>query len=395
MNGIKRLGLDKINGLGLNNNRADNFQKTLSIKFISASVDDKNYNLVFEVSQNNLKKFDATIFVEEVNATKETVVPKTKITLSKSPATRVNAWFSRDTVFYKYFWKSGTLYQATITCDGVSASTKEFRIEASDKLLKKNIDKSEENDNARFTVTYLYDSKGVYKGMLELHNDLQKTNEIVILQTATINGIINGLKDKLGTVEDYTKIARSSTVAIARITETSAKAILSHWKPIGEAAGLLYIDNKTKEVHADLSKRVNNKDGTITNIDGLDKDFYEISKKGNVIGMWHSHPLEGRPNNSWQGQVASSFDITDPFRLNNFKHWKTSLGIITQRDIITLFPIHQKNILPEKNKKDKTTTASYSSKFEKDEHNINGIYYDNMQDGSFYKNLLAKTFWED
>ena len=134
MNGIKRLGLDKINGLGLNNNRADNFQKTLSIKFISASVDDKNYNLVFEVSQNNLKKFDATIFVEEVNATKETVVPKTKITLSKSPATRVNAWFSRDTVFYKYFWKSGTLYQATITCDGVSASTVDFRL--SDFLIK-------------------------------------------------------------------------------------------------------------------------------------------------------------------------------------------------------------------------------------------------------------------
>ena len=128
MNGIKRLGLDKINGLGLNNNRADNFQKTLSIKFISAREDDKNYNLTFEVSQNNLTKYDATIFVEEMNATNETAVPITKITLSKSPTTTVYAWFPKDTVFNKYRWQSGFSYQATISCDGASAITEEFKL---------------------------------------------------------------------------------------------------------------------------------------------------------------------------------------------------------------------------------------------------------------------------
>ena len=106
----------------------DDKLKTLSIKFISCISDDKNYNLSFEVYQSGLKKFDATIYVEEMNATNETAVPKTKVKLSSKQKTNIVVSFSKTKEFDHYYWQSGFGYQATITCDGVSAETDEFKL---------------------------------------------------------------------------------------------------------------------------------------------------------------------------------------------------------------------------------------------------------------------------
>ena len=51
-------------------------EKTLSIKFMSCSADDSNYNLTFEVIQTDLTNSIATIYVEEMNATNEEAARK-------------------------------------------------------------------------------------------------------------------------------------------------------------------------------------------------------------------------------------------------------------------------------------------------------------------------------
>ncbi|MBS1571443.1 MAG: hypothetical protein JST62_03470 [Bacteroidetes bacterium] len=104
----------------------DSGNKTLSIKYLSCSAYDTNYNLTFEVSQTNLKKFDATIYVEEMNATNESAVPKTKAKLSLKQKTNITVSFSKNKEFDHYYWQSGLSYRATITCDGISAETEEF-----------------------------------------------------------------------------------------------------------------------------------------------------------------------------------------------------------------------------------------------------------------------------
>ena len=125
MNGVKRLGLHKINGLGLENNGND---KTLSIKFISATADDKNYNLDFEITASNLSIDKATIYVEEMNFINESAVPLTNVIINPNGKQNITVSFSKDKKFNKYFWQSGYSYQATINCDGQSASTEEFEM---------------------------------------------------------------------------------------------------------------------------------------------------------------------------------------------------------------------------------------------------------------------------
>ena len=48
--------------------------KTLTVKYISSSSDDKNIYLTFEITTPILKNTKAVIFVQEVNATNETAI---------------------------------------------------------------------------------------------------------------------------------------------------------------------------------------------------------------------------------------------------------------------------------------------------------------------------------
>ena len=114
-------------------------EKTLSIKFMSCSADDSNYNLKFEISQTNLKKFDATIFVEEMNATNEIAIPKTKVKLSSNKKTSITVSFSKSKEFDRYLWQSGFVYQATIVCDEITGKTNEFQLKCINNSKNSNI----------------------------------------------------------------------------------------------------------------------------------------------------------------------------------------------------------------------------------------------------------------
>lgn len=103
--------------------------KSLSIKFVSCSTDDKNFNLTFEVSATKLKKLDATVFVQEMNYTNEEAV-QTKFKLSSKQKQNVTVSFlkTKEETFDNYFWQDGFIYQATISCDGLSTESPEFKL---------------------------------------------------------------------------------------------------------------------------------------------------------------------------------------------------------------------------------------------------------------------------
>ncbi len=105
----------------------DKQDKGFSIKYVSSSSDDKNIYLTFEISQSNLKKFDAIIFVQEMNATNEVAINK-KIKLQNSKTQKITVSFLREKEFDKFPWQDGFVYQATITCDSFSAQTLEFEL---------------------------------------------------------------------------------------------------------------------------------------------------------------------------------------------------------------------------------------------------------------------------
>lgn len=105
----------------------DKQDKSFSIKYVSSSSDDKNIYLTFEITQSNLKKFDAIIFVQEMNATNEVAINK-KIKLQNSKTQKITVSFLREKEFDKFPWQDGFVYQATITCDSFSAQTLEFKL---------------------------------------------------------------------------------------------------------------------------------------------------------------------------------------------------------------------------------------------------------------------------
>lgn len=228
-------------------------------------------------------------------------------------------------------------------------------------------------------TTYLYNIKGIYKGVLY---DGQKTNEIVILKQAIINGILKGREKGLGDDDYYSNIARDPKIATARITSNSIQEITAKWKESGENVGLLYVDKKTKELHAILSRRSgNNQGGTQTNIEGLGKDYPEVSKLGTVIGMWHSHPTK----NTYSGANPSDPDHSDPTYISAF-NGTVQLGIVTQKDLITIFPISRPVTQYTENKQDGVTTPKYGPKYSGAKSSF--------QYGTFNKNISPKTYWE-
>ncbi|MCZ8296748.1 MAG: hypothetical protein O9297_05980 [Flavobacterium sp.] len=102
--------------------------KTLSIKFISCSADDKNYNLTFEVSATNLKSNKAKIYVgeNEVFGSEEAVTKS--IEINQNGKKNIIVSFSKNKEFSATWFEGNFEFIAEITCDGVSAKTEEFSL---------------------------------------------------------------------------------------------------------------------------------------------------------------------------------------------------------------------------------------------------------------------------
>lgn len=139
MNTIKALGIPKIKALGLNNLQGlENLDKYLSIKYLSCDKDDKFIYLHFEVVAKKLRKGNAKVFVQEMNAINEFAVPPSNIKIVNEK-NYLKARYPKDTEFDRYSWQDGFVFQATITCDGLSANTEEFKLKFSNQTKSNNI----------------------------------------------------------------------------------------------------------------------------------------------------------------------------------------------------------------------------------------------------------------
>ncbi|SEN01008.1 Type VI secretion system (T6SS), amidase effector protein 4 [Chryseobacterium taichungense] len=128
---IKPLGIPKVKALGLKNINGivKTQSKSLSIKYISCSKDDKLIYLVFNVIGNNLENADASIYVDEIDSMiNDEAVPKTKVSILKTGAKRITLSFDKNKDFRESFFDDGNLFQATIACDGLSANSEEFKL---------------------------------------------------------------------------------------------------------------------------------------------------------------------------------------------------------------------------------------------------------------------------
>ena len=140
--------------------KIDGEKKKLDIKYLSSTIDENNINLVFNVTAFLLKTNKAKIYVQEVNATDEEAVPLTNVIISPNGTIEIVVSFDRKKKFNNFFWQVGLMFQATISCDGFSVSTKEFKLKfekekekKSEKCLCKK--KSWTADDLRYIVTQL------------------------------------------------------------------------------------------------------------------------------------------------------------------------------------------------------------------------------------------------
>ncbi len=108
---------------------ADKAKKSLTIKYISCSKDDKFIHLRFEATAQNLKENKAVVYVDELDSLiNDTAVPKTDVTISANGTVGIMLKFDKNKDFTENFYDDGNVFQATTTCDGLSAKSDKFKL---------------------------------------------------------------------------------------------------------------------------------------------------------------------------------------------------------------------------------------------------------------------------
>lgn len=131
MKQITRLGVPKIKALGLGNAEGidKSQQKSLSIIYKSFAKDDKFIYLYFDVYSKTLNNNKAQVYVDELDGyLNDTAVPKTEVTISLNSGVGIMLKFDKNKDFTETFYDDGNVFQATITCDGLSAKTTTFKL---------------------------------------------------------------------------------------------------------------------------------------------------------------------------------------------------------------------------------------------------------------------------
>ena len=98
---MKKIAMSPIYATGKQNNAVAN--KSISIKYISSTIDEKNINLKFIVVQANLSKFNAKVFVQEMKATNEVAVNQI-VSLKNVKEQSITVSFDKNKEFDKYIW---------------------------------------------------------------------------------------------------------------------------------------------------------------------------------------------------------------------------------------------------------------------------------------------------
>jgi hypothetical protein len=184
-------------------------------------------------------------------------------------------------------------------------------------------------------TTYIYSNKGIYKGVIL---DKLKTNEVVIMSEVNSNAIM-GLKSKgKYSNEIVATVARDPKFADARFTENTVKDLTKlSTSSSQESAGLLYADNKTKEVKVvdcptckldpkDVTAAGEADAGRLVDIE------QPTASKGKILGMWHTHP-----ENTFAGTQPSADDYSGNERVDALQGG--GIGVIVNDKTITLYQI--------------------------------------------------------
>ena len=222
-------------------------------------------------------------------------------------------------------------------------------------------------------TTFLYNKRGLYRGYI--NDGLQ--NEIVIAGGAKIKSVKSQGHNKEAGLK-----ARSSSFATARITSNTVKELTALWKSGGnERMGFLYADKKTKEVHVSVCTTCRS-DVDEGKVEDLANTYNDVSKKGTIIGMWHTHP----PASGLDGSKPSGADQSDPpLAISAFG--QGALGVVVNKSTITLFPINNPALHYRYNEKDGITTPKFGP-------NYSG-WRSPFQYGTFNKNVNSKSYWDE
>ncbi|MDX1955746.1 MAG: DUF6443 domain-containing protein [Chitinophagaceae bacterium] len=230
-------------------------------------------------------------------------------------------------------------------------------------------------------TTYLYTMKGVYKGVLY---DQQKTNEVVMLGDDALEDALYFQSSGSATDEALAKMVRDPSVAEARITGETIKSLTDAWRggDKNETGGYLYVDSKTKVVKISVCKDCGETSGSASP-EKIAKTYDEVSKKGKIIGMWHTHP----PANGFHGsQPTSKVDTEDPTYTKGLSNG--GVGMIVSKATATIYPIARPTLDYTTNRRDAlVTTPKYSKDFR--ENNFTSPF----QYGVFNSALTPKTYW--
>jgi len=230
-------------------------------------------------------------------------------------------------------------------------------------------------------TTYLYNMKGVYRGVLY---DQHKTNEVVMLGDDALEDALYFQSSGSATDDALAKMVRDPSVAEARITGETIKSLTKNWRAGDEKeiGGYLYVDPKTKEVKISVCKDCGETSGSASP-EKIAKTYDEVSKKGKIIGMWHTHP----PAYGFHGsQPTSGVDAEDPTYTKGLNNG--GVGMIVSKTTATIYPIARPTLHYTANRQDQlVTTPKYSKDFR--ENNFTQTF----QYGVFNSTVTPKTYW--
>ncbi|MBS1664166.1 MAG: hypothetical protein JST68_24185 [Bacteroidetes bacterium] len=229
-------------------------------------------------------------------------------------------------------------------------------------------------------TTYLYTMGGVYKGVIY---DKLKTNEVVMLSDKNLRQVSQLQKDESYGNDDLAGKVRGADFAGARVTGNTVIELNKQWRDGkgNEGIGYLYVDPKTKEVHV---SSCNDCGTSSTSSDpGKLKDTYgDVSKKGQIIGVWHTHPEK-----SFAGVQPSATGPEDFANPMFAMRGQPGIGMIVGQKTATIYPASDPVTRYTENRLDPlVTTPRYSKDFRS--------FQSNFQYGVFNRNITPQTYWK-
>ena len=130
---------DRLAEIGDKKKKGQEKDKSITIKFVSCSTDDKNYNLTFEVSAKNLKSNKAKIYVGENEVFRSEEAITKNVGINPNGKQKITASFSKDKEkeFSNSILEGDFEYIAEISCDGLSAKSPEFKLKCTKIVIPK------------------------------------------------------------------------------------------------------------------------------------------------------------------------------------------------------------------------------------------------------------------